>query len=304
MKLGIQFHVTAYTIDPVTLAVAIEETGFESFWAPDHSVIPVNPATPYPMTGGDIPPVYGQMADPFVLLSFMAAATSRIKLGTGVCIVPERHPVMLAKSVSTLDRFSKGRFLFGVGTGWLPEVTEIFNPHHEKPWTYTEEAVLAMKGLWRDGAAGYEGQMVKFPEVVCDPMPSQRPHPPVIIGAQPTPISCRRIAAWGDGWIAMGVSPKQLAAGRDAITTECERIGRDPAEIEISVGVRDPTPAVQRAFEDAGASRLIVSLYNHTGEALPTGQWADAAAASVVAGPPSPAATLRALEAVHTMAGV
>src|SRR5690242_19822366 len=104
--------VTGYTVDAITLARALEDGGFESYWAPEHATLPVRPSVPYPMTGGEIPEVYGQMADPFVLLSFMAAATTRLRLGTGICLVPERHPLTLAKSVSTLDNFSHGRFLF------------------------------------------------------------------------------------------------------------------------------------------------------------------------------------------------
>ncbi|WP_432825534.1 LLM class F420-dependent oxidoreductase [Dactylosporangium sp. CA-092794] len=302
MKIGVQFFVTGYTVDAATLARALEDAGFESFWAPEHTVLPTKPATPYPMTGGAIPAVYGQMADPFVLLSFVGAATTTLKLGTGVCLVPEHHPLILAKSVSTLDNFSGGRVLFGIGTGWLREVTELFNTAADTPWRYTREAVEAMKRLWRDGSAGYDGELVKFPDVICDPLPVQRPHPPVIIGARPSEAAFKRIAAWGDGWIAMGVTPEDVAAGRRAITAECERIGRDPASIEISVGVRDASPPIQHVFEDAGADRLIVLLYNHPGVPLPMDRWAEAGMAGLAADPPAAADTLRAVEEVHRLA--
>src|SRR5436309_2427968 len=149
MKLGVQFFVTGHTIDPVTLAKAVEDAGFDSFWVPEHATLPVRPTTPYPMTGGAIPAVYGQMADPFVLLSFIGAATTTLKLGTGVCILPERHPLLLAKEVSTLDNFSGGRVLFGVGTGWAREEIELFGADFKTRWRYTRESVEAMTALWR-----------------------------------------------------------------------------------------------------------------------------------------------------------
>lgn len=303
MKIGVQFFVTGYTIDAATLGKALEEAGFESYWAPEHAVLPARPAMDHPTTGGRIPDVYGQMADPFVVLGMMATATTTLKLGTGVCLVPEHHPLILAKTVSTLDNFSGGRVLFGIGTGWLPEVTTLLNPRATKPWKYTREAVAAMTTLWRDGRGAYDGELVAFPEVICDPVPVQRPRPPVIIGAQPTPLACKRIAEWGDGWLANGVTPEQVADGRKAITAECERIGRDPGTVEISVGVRDPGPEARHAYEAAGADRLVISLYNHPGTPIPMARWAELGAATI-APPPSAESTLRALDFVRERAGM
>lgn len=300
MKLGVQMLVTGYTIDPVTLAKAVEDSAFDSFWAPEHATLPAHPVTPFPMTGGPIPAVYGQMADPFVLLGMMAAVTTRLKLATGVCLVPEHHPLLLAKSVSTLDNFSGGRFLFGIGTGWLGELTPLFTEHAATPWKYTAESVASMKRLWEGLDEGYDGTLLHFPALVCDPVPVQRPHPPIVVGAQGTARAFERIAAWGDGWIAMGVTPDQVAAGRRGLSEACERAGRDPADIQISVGVRDATPAIQHAYEDAGADRLIVLLYNHPGGPLPMEDWAQAGVEGLTAPPPTPEKTLRALEDVAT----
>ncbi|MEU9888880.1 TIGR03619 family F420-dependent LLM class oxidoreductase [Sphaerisporangium sp. NPDC051011] len=304
MKIGVQFAVTGYTVDAMTLGRALEDAGFESYWAPEHAVLPAQPSVRYPMTGGDIPAVYGQMADPFVLLSFMGAVTRDLKLGTGVCLVPEHHPLILAKSVSTLDNFSGGRVLFGVGTGWLPEVTRLFIDSADTPWKYTLESLEAMKRLWRDGTASYDGDLVKFPELICDPRPSQHPHPPVIIGASPTPLAIRRIAKHADGWIAMGIGPDGIAEARAALNRECERIGRDPRSVEISVGVRDATPSIQRMFEDAGADRLIVLLYNHPGHEVPIERWPEVGVEGLTSPPPAAADTLRALEEIHRRAGL
>ena len=303
MKLGIQFFVTSHTIDPITLGRAIEDAGFESFWLPEHAILPSNPATPYPMTGGKIPDVYGQMPDPFVLLGIIGAATTTLKLGLGLCIVPERHPLILAKSVSTLDWFSGGRLLFGVGVGWMREEIELFGTNFDTRWTFTRESVEAMRALWKDGVASYDGDLVRFQSVICEPLPAQRPGPPVIIGAGASERTYRRIAAWGDGWLAMSTSAAQVAVARKAIDIECEKIGRNPSEIEISVGVSDASPPVQREYEDAGADRLVVSLYNHPGGHVSPDQFIEvrktALSSNVI---PSTAETLRVLNEIRESA--
>ncbi|MDQ7905243.1 TIGR03619 family F420-dependent LLM class oxidoreductase [Phytohabitans sp. ZYX-F-186] len=304
MKIGAQLAVTTRTIDAVTLARELEARGFESYWAPEHTVVPKHPGIPFPMTGGEIPDVYHQMADPFVVLSMMAAVTSRLRVATGVCLVPEHPPLTLAKAVSTLDAFSAGRFLFGLGTGWLREVTELHNPAAAKPWAYTIQAVAAMKGLWANESAAYDGDLVSFPEMVCDPRPLQRPHPPVIVGAQPTPVAASRIAAWADGWLATGVTPAQVAGFRAALDAECARIGRDPGEVSITVGVRDPSEEIREAYAAAGVERLMVLLYNHPGTRIPLEDWAAVGVATLSAPPPTPDQTLHALDAVAAMAGL
>jgi probable F420-dependent oxidoreductase len=302
VKIGIQFFVTGYTIDPASIARAVEDAGFDSFWVPDHAILPVKTTTPYSMTGGTVPPVYGQMADPFVSLAFIGAATTTLKLATGVCIVPERHPLILAKAVSTLDNFSGGRVIFGIGNGWMREEIELFGTSFDTRGRSSVEAVEAMKALWRDGSAAYEGEYVKFPEVICDPRPVQQPHPPVVLGGPATAFTYKRVARMGDGWFAIGLSPEEVGVARAAITAECRLLGRDPDEVEISVGVWDAAPQTQEAYEAAGADRLVVELYNHTGEVLPMEQWWSAFTATMVSGPPTPAETMRALESMRRIA--
>ena len=305
MKIGAQLAVTTHTIDAVTLARELEGRGFESYWAPEHTVVPKTPSIAFPMTGGEIPDVYHQMADPFVVLSMMAAVTDDLRLATGICLVPEHPPLTLAKEVSTLDAFSGGRFMFGLGTGWLTEVTTLHNPAAaEKPWGYTIDAVKSMKALWADEVAAYDGEFVSFPEMICDPRPVQRPHPPVIVGAQPTPLAMRRIASWANGWLATGVTPDQVSAARKLLDRECEKNGRNPAEISITVGVRDPSEEIRDAYEAAGAERLMVLLYNHPGTRIPIEDWHAVGAATLAAAPPTSEETLRALDAVQRMAGL
>ncbi|GAA1838585.1 LLM class F420-dependent oxidoreductase [Pseudonocardia ailaonensis] len=304
MKIGIQSYVTAYGIDPATLGRAIEDAGFDSYWAPDHAAVPVTPATPLPLPGGKFPDIYGQMVDPFVSLSVMATATASLRLVTGVCLVPERHPLVLAKLVSSLDLFSGGRVIFGAGTGYVPELTEVFTPHHATPWKLTIESIEAMKVLWANGRGGFEGDTVRFPEVVLDPVPVQRPHPPIVLGARPTPVAARRVATVADGIYLTVVTPEEVAAARTAIATECERIGRDPAEIEISVSVHDPSPQVQGLFEDAGADRLVVMLHNHDGKPLPMEEWMPRQMENILAPAPTAQESLRSLEMVRELAGL
>ena len=305
MKIGAQLAVTAHTIDAVTLARELEHRGFESYWAPEHTVVPKTPTVAFPMTGGEIPDVYHQMADPFVVLSMMAAVTTRLRVATGICLVPEHPPLTLAKAVSTLDAFSGGRFMFGLGTGWLHEVTALHNPAAAaKPWAYTIDSVKAMKALWANETASYDGELVSFPEMICDPRPVQRPHPPVIVGAQPTPVAMRRIATWADGWLATGLTPHQIAAARKLLDEECEKIGRNPAEISITVGVRDPSEDIRDAYAAAGVERLMVLLYNHPGTRIPLEDWHAVGAATLAARPPTPPETLRALDALQQMAGL
>lgn len=302
MKVGIGFFVTGYTIDAITLGKAVEDAGFDSIWVPDHTVLPVNPATKYPSTGGEIPTLYGEMADPFVLLSFIGAVTTKIRLATGIALIPERHPLTLAKAVSTLDNFSGGRVTLGIGTGWLPEETELYGVDFSSRWGYTKEAVLAMKGLWKDGTASFHGKYINFPEVRCDPLPKQRPWPPVIIGAPGTERTWKRIAAYGDGWLPVMCPPEDVKAAREGIARACEEVGRDPREIEITVYVMDVTPETQRAYEDAGADRIVVGIYNHPGTPLPFEKWREARSAALEGGRPPAAETMKVLEQMHALA--
>lgn len=303
MKVGLGFFVTGYTVDPITIARAAEQASFSSFWVPDHTVLPVHPVTPYPGSGdGVIPPLYGEMADPFVLLAYIGAVTERIRLATGICLIPERHPLTLAKTVSTLDNFSNGRVILGVGAGWLPEETELYGVPFGKRWTYMRESVEAMKALWADGTASYDGTYVRFPEVRCDPLPAQRPHPPVIIGAPATERTLRRIVTWGDGWLPVMPTPAEVRRVRDELDARCEVVGRDPKELAIHVYVMDVTPETQEQYEAAGADEIVVGVYNHPGTPLPFEQWGPARRAALSGPRPDPATTMALLETLAAQA--
>src|SRR5919198_5967996 len=183
MKIGVFVFQTDDVLDPAVLAKKAEELGFESFWVPEHPIIPVQTSSPYPgSSDGSIPESYSRIVDPFVALARASAATQTIKLGTGICLVPERNPLLLAKEIATLDRLSGGRFLFGIGAGWLKEETEIMGGDFAHRWTQTHDAIMAMKELWTKDEAAYHGKYYNFPAVRSFPKPAQKPHPPIFIG--------------------------------------------------------------------------------------------------------------------------
>jgi probable F420-dependent oxidoreductase len=201
MEIGVFSFATDTTADPAVLAKRAEELGFASFWVPEHPIIPLNTSSPYPGSAdGIIPDAYGRIIDPFIALARASAVTKRIKLGTGICLIPERNPLLLAKEVATLDRLSGGRFIFGIGAGWLREETEIMGGNFDQRWTQTKDAVLAMKELWTKSEAEYEGKFYRFPKVRSFPKPVQNPHPPIFMGGASKNVF-RRVVEWGDGWM-------------------------------------------------------------------------------------------------------
>jgi probable F420-dependent oxidoreductase len=260
MKVGI-FHYlsTAYSIDPAVLAKRAEELGFDSVWLPEHPIFPVTTVSPFPL-GGPIPHFYAEIIDPFVGLARASAVTQTIKLGTGICLVPERNPLLLAKEIATLDHFSGGRFIFGIGAGWVKEETEIMGGDFAHRWTQTQDAIMAMKALWTKEEADYHGSYYDFPPVRSFPKPAQKPHPPIFLGSVTSPNVFKRIVAWGDGWMPVGVSLEQIKHGREALNELAAQAGRDPRSIQIVAFFVPPDPEALKAFEDAGADAALVAL--------------------------------------------
>jgi probable F420-dependent oxidoreductase len=165
MKIGLQTFVTEHTANPANIARKAEALGFDSMFIPEHPIIPVHHRTRYPMGDGSIPEVYAHMPDPFIALALAAGATSHLKLATGICLVPERDPIVMAKEISTLDHFSNGRFMFGIGAGWLADESEIMGVEFKQRWPMTREYVAAMKELWTSPEPSFEGKFVRFPKV-------------------------------------------------------------------------------------------------------------------------------------------
>ena len=259
MSVGIIVPLPAYTVDPAFIAQKAEELGFESIWYHEHPILPVHSDTPFPSTGGPIPETYRHFTDPFIALARASAVTSKIKLCTGITLVPERNPLVLAKQVAALDQYSDGRFLFGVGAGWNREETTIMGGDFDHRWTQTEEAVAVLKELWTKDEAEFHGQYYDFPPVFCYPKPVQKPHPPVILGGHARNV-LQRIARWGDGWLPMRADPGEIEESRKILDTLAAERGRDPVSITISVFGQQPdtTRDQVQAFLNASADRVAV----------------------------------------------
>ena len=267
MDIGLNMSIATDSIDVADIAARAEAAGFESIWLPEHPVMPVNPASRYPgAPDGSIPPAMSDLADPYIALARASATTNAIKLGTGITLIPERNPLVLAGAISTLDRFSGGRFILGIGAGWLREETEIMGGDFDHRWTQTREAIAVMRALWTQDAAEYHGRYYDFPPVQCNPKPAQAGGPPVILGGNARNVF-RRIVRWGDGWMPTAATPEQIAAGRAAIDELAEAAGRDPAAITITVFGTPPDREVIARFAAAGASRVIIRLPDTTASA-------------------------------------
>jgi probable F420-dependent oxidoreductase len=261
MKIGVLmvFHET--TARPGPFAAELERSGFESLWVPEHPVLPVNPQTPFPQ-GGPIPDVYAHMSDQFICLGMAAANTTTLRLGTGVTLVPEHNPLVHAKQVATLDYFSGGRVLYGIGAGWLREESELLGVDFPRRWTQTAEHIAAMRELWSKPEAAFAGRYVNFPPVRSYPKPIQQPGPPVLLGSRDK-NALKRVAKWGDGWCPNRVDydymKEQLAILRD----ECRAVGRDFGKLDITLmgGLKGERAQVQdelQRFASIGVGRFVV----------------------------------------------
>ena len=257
MSVGVSTPLPAYTIDPAFMAKKAEELGFESIWYAEHPAVPVESNSPFPATGGEIPWTYSHFTDPYIALARASGATSTINLGTGITLVPERNPLLLAKEIASLDRFSGGRFLFGIGTGWLREETEIFGGDFEHRWTQTREALEVMKELWTKDEAEYQGKYYNFPPVKSYPKPAQEPHPPIIIGGMARNV-LRRIVSHADGWLPNRVTPAEVEDSRKRLDAMCAEVGRNPKSITISVYGQPADGGVVQSYLNAGADRVVV----------------------------------------------
>ena len=263
MKIGLLTPFTGKNAHPAEFARVAESLGFESIWVPEHPALPVNPKTQFP-GGGAIPPVYHQMGDQIVALSMAAAVTKNLKLATGITLVPEHEPIALAKQIATLDVYSGGRVLFGIGAGWLREESELFGVDFPHRWTQTAEMVAAMRKLWTEDQSSFEGKYVKFPPVKSLPKPAQKSGPPVLIGSLDK-NALKRVAKWADGWCPIALNAEQLKARVDELKRECTAVGRNFAELDITImgGIRGDRAKVQeglKEFAEAGAHRFVAGL--------------------------------------------
>ena len=257
MNIGTSLPLPAYTIDPAFMAKKAEDLGFESIWYAEHAAVPVHSDSPFPATGGEIPWTYSHFTDPYIALARASGITTKIKLGTGITLVPERNPLLLAKEIATLDRYSGGRFLFGIGTGWLKEETEMMGGDFEHRWTQTREAIEVMKELWTKEEAEYHGRYFDFPLVRSYPKPAQKPYPPIILGGMAKNV-LRRVVTHADGWLPNRVTPTEVEESRKKLDAMAAEAGRDPKSITISVYGQLPERDIVHSLLNAGADRVVV----------------------------------------------
>jgi probable F420-dependent oxidoreductase len=258
MHCGVTMFPTDYTIQPHDLAAEAEARGFESLWLPEHSHIPTSRKSPWP-GGGELPKYYYDSYDPFVSLAAAAAVTKKIKLGTGICLVIERDPIHTAKEVSTLDRLSSGRVLFGVGGGWNAEEMANHGTAFETRFKLMRERIEAMKEIWTQPKPKFSGELVKFDEMMQWPKPMQKPHPPIIVGGA-YPHAARRAVAYGDGWIPLGARGLDPLEALPLYRKMAKDAGRDPASLSFDVFGATLDLDVLKRYRDAGVTRAIWML--------------------------------------------
>jgi probable F420-dependent oxidoreductase len=255
MQVGVFYFPADYGIHIAELARALEARGFDSLYVPEHTHIPASRRSPFP-AGGELPRKYSHTHDPFVALSFAAAATKRLLLGTGICLVPEHDPIVTAKSVASLDQLSGGRFVFGIGGGWNVEEMENHGAQYKTRFKLMRERVLAMQALWTQEEAAFHGEFVNFDAVWSYPKPKQRPYPPILLGGE-SDYTLRRIVEYCDGWIPRpvgGFTPREAKA---RLRRMAEAKGRDPAGLSITVF---RAPADKAALDDYRAAGIDGAL--------------------------------------------
>ncbi len=258
MHIGVSIFNTDYSIRIDELARAAEERGFESLWLPEHTHIPKSRKSPWP-GGPNLPKEYWHTHDPFVALAVAATVTTRLKVGTGICLLVERDPITTAKQVASLDFLSGGRFLFGIGGGWNAEEMENHGTDFKKRWRLLRERVLAMKEIWTKEEAEFHGEFVNFDPIWSYPKPVQKPHPPVLLGVN-TPKALSRVVEYADGWFPIAARAGDLTAGIAELRRLAERAGRDPRSLSVSVFGASPEESSLRACAKAGVERAIFPL--------------------------------------------
>lgn len=275
MNFGLMFANAGPFTDPhvfAHLATTSEHVGIESLWAVEHVVVPVGYASTYPydpsgkMPGPDDSPIF----DPIASLAYAAALTSKIRLATGVVILPQRHPFYIAKEAATLDVLSGGRAILGIGVGWLEEEFNALGIPFQSRGVRTREMVDAMRSLWSPGAQSFDGEHFRWTDVESNPKPVQAGGVPIVVGGH-TAIAAKRAARYGNGFFPAMVSEERFAELAATMTAECERIGRDASEIELTTTFMRPDLGLIHRFEDMGVKRLITAPPGFDKEGLTRG---------------------------------
>jgi probable F420-dependent oxidoreductase len=257
MKYGVIAHCTEYTMRVDALARAAEERGFESLFVPEHTHIPVERRTPFPM-GGELPKEYYHDCDPFVTLAAAAMATTRLRLGTGISLVVEHDPIVLAKTVATLDLLSNGRVILGVGAGWNEEEMSNHGTDPKRRWKVLRERIEAMRVMWEQEQAEYHGAIVNFDPIFSYPKPVQRPLP-VLVGTHGF-RGLRRVVRYANGWMPVEAAVRDAKKEIQNLRNLAAQNGRDPKSLDVTMTL---ARAEQRSLDrnrEAGVTRVLFSL--------------------------------------------
>jgi probable F420-dependent oxidoreductase len=249
-------------IKPV--AMTAERLGYSSIWAPEHVVLLEQYASKYPYSAGEFPmPTSTPFADPFTTLAYVAACTNRIRIATGICLVPEHNPLVLAKTVATLDRLAGGRFVLGVGIGWLAEEFQALGLPFERRAQRTREYIDVMRKLWGEVRSSHRGEFVRFDDVQSFPKPHNNRMVPIWFGGE-TPPALRRVGEYGDGWIGFNLSPDEAAAKIKRIEETLKASGRKRSDVYLSVSPygRSITTDDLKRYRDAGADEVVLVVFD------------------------------------------
>ena len=258
MELGILIFPTDLSIRPDRLAIAVEERGFGSLWVTEHTHIPVSRRSPWP-GGPNLPEEYRRTLDPFVALTAAASVTSRLRLATGICLVAQHDPIVLAKTIASLDVLSDGRFTLGIGVGWNEEEMADHGVDPARRRAVAREKVLAMMQLWTRDEASFEGEFVRFPPAWSWPKPTQQPRPPVVMGGAGGPVTFRHVVEFCDGW--MPIHGRRATLDKLPVLWQAaEEVGRDPATIELGVFGVPGDAGVIDTYRDAGFARCVLGV--------------------------------------------
>jgi probable F420-dependent oxidoreductase len=260
MKFGISIFPTDLTLQPPDMARAVEERGFESLWFPEHSHIPVSRRTPWGGKEGapPLPDFYSRIHDAFVALGAAAAVTTRIRLATGITLVPQRDHLWLAKEVASVDVMSGGRLIFGIGYGWNKEEMASHGVRYTERRALMREKILFMKELWTKEEASFQGAKIQLEPSWAWPKPVQKPHPPIIMGGDAGPKTIADMVEFCDGW--MPNARHDLVGRLDAVRSALTAAGRDPATFEISAFSAVPDKEKIQQLTELGVARAIFNV--------------------------------------------
>lgn len=266
MKVGVFLFATDYAIRVDALAREAEARGFESLFVPEHTHIPTSRRSPWP-GGAELPKEYWHTLDPFVSLMAAAAATTTLRVGTGICLLTERDPLVTAKAVASLDVLSDGRVEFAIGAGWNAEEMENHGTAFATRFRVMSERAKAIKTLWRDRAPEFHGEFVDFDPVWSYPKPVQRPNPPLLIGGESV-HTLRRVVEYGDGWFPRARGGFDPAQGVAQLRTVADQAERDLATLTISVFGAPPDAAALEGYRKAGIDRAVLALPSAEADAV------------------------------------